>query len=487
MSRVVSEPSGQHLGGDAPVLERQDVSVAGGLLDEERDFYEHYAWCLNPFPTVQEAVEHLRGEVDRLGAMPEAWQNNEVMTNVFLLACALLNAVDEYLRGKTLRVHPKLAAVPLVRIARWATEKLGAVLRHRRRARARRWRENCQASLNSFLLLFQATQTPDPTALGTAAEQLALSLRLPLPSDLQAELVSFSSAFRRLDLTHGDVLALGRRFTARFPDRLRPLLLVGLRTTGSYFAPLLRAFLQAEGYRTVDAMTLHPEKGPGAAERAELIRCARAGHLAVIVDDPPDTGDPIVLVVEMARKAGFAPGSIAALLPAHPARRDWHKSLFLSDTVLLSLEPEEWHKRQLLERRAIESRLKGYYRGPRFSGVRVVPSSAADQFNAQLQSRSEDVRRARLKRVYEVRLQTAEGEEETRYVLANSVGWGWLGYHAFLAGHRLTGFVPPVLGLRDGILYTEWLPQAPAAKPGGGAGSSGSGRPPLTWPRGPAA
>jgi len=49
--------------------------------------------------------------------------------------------------------------------------------------------------------------------------------------------------------------------------------------------------------------------------------------------------------------------------------------------------------------------------------------------------------------------------EETRYVLAKSVGWGWLGYHAFLAAEALAEFVPPVLGLRQGILYTEWLPQ----------------------------
>src|SRR5262249_45081875 len=58
------------------------------------------------------------------------------------------------------------------------------------------------------------------------------------------------------------------------------------------------------------------------------------------------------------------------------------------------------------------------------------------------------------------------GQKETRYVLAKSVGWGWLGYHAFLAGHRLLGFVPPILGLRDGILYMEWIPQ-PAPGRGG--------------------
>src|SRR5205807_1345489 len=36
---------------------------------------------------------------------------------------------------------------------------------------------------------------------------------------------------------------------------------------------------------------------------------------------------------------------------------------------------------------------------------------------------------------------------------------GWLGYHAVIVGARLSEFVPPILGLRDGILYTEWLSQ----------------------------
>src|SRR6185312_804268 len=52
---------------------------------------------------------------------------------------------------------------------------------------------------------------------------------------------------------------------------------------------------------------------------------------------------------------------------------------------------------------------------------------------------------------------------ETRYVLAKSVGCGFYAYPAFLAGQRLAEFVPDLLGLRDGILYTEWLPQSEGA------------------------
>ncbi len=80
-----------------------------------------------------------------------------------------------------------------------------------------------------------------------------------------------------------------------------------------------------------------------------------------------------------------------------------------------------------------------------------------------MQSIPSDERAVRLKRVFEVQLETPEGEKQTRYVLAKSVGWGWLGYHAFLIGDRLSGYVPPILGLRDGILYTEWIPQPAVA------------------------
>src|SRR5437588_2450784 len=90
--------------------------------------------------------------------------------------------------------------------------------------------------------------------------------------------------------------------------------------------------------------------------------------------------------------------------------------------------------------------------------------------NAALERRSNDPWHNRLKRIYEVRLEGGGGRTETRYVLAKSVGWGWLGYHAVLAGERLAGFVPPLLGLRDGILYTEWLPQVDPAEASGDRG-----------------
>jgi hydroxymethylpyrimidine pyrophosphatase-like HAD family hydrolase len=434
------------------------------LLESERAFYESYPWCLNPLPTVGTAAAQLGGELGRLATVPDGWPRAEVMTNVYLLSCILLNSVDDYLLGPLYRLPRRVAALPLMGTLLGVARKGLRLLRKPRVNRVRRWRSAWQAALDAFLESFVAEQAPTTDALVRVRDGLAAVLRTPLPADLQAQHIQIPSAFRKQDLTHFDLLALGRQFVERFPDRGRPVLLLGLRTGGSHFAPLLGAFLKAQGY-TAAVVTVRPDRGPTAAERAEIVRCGAGDHLAVILDDPPASGDTIALAVDVLRRVGFGPGRIAALFPIHPLRRDWRshvEAVSLADLVILTLEPEDWHKQHLLDPAAAEARLAEYFQGLCCKHVRIVTGPAAERLNAELQGLSEESRRTRLKRIYEVRLQTAAGQAETRYVLAKSVGWGYLGYHAFLTGRRLAGFVPPVLGLRDGILYTEWLPQPPA-------------------------
>jgi hydroxymethylpyrimidine pyrophosphatase-like HAD family hydrolase len=437
--------------------EHEKAPVRAGVLPAELDFYESYAWCLNPHLTVREAINHLREEIDRLATAQPGWQTGEVATNVFLLSCGLLNCVDEYLRGPSLRLPWKLAAMRLGRGARWVAENALGRLRPRPQAHVRRWREQWLAGLNEFLSIVVAGQASDPSFCAKSGSRLAMLLKSPLPSVLQAEHIGLPSPFRRLDLTHVDILALGQCYVRRFPDRSQAILLVGLRTSGSYFVPLLRAFFEAEGYEKVSLLTLVPGKGPGRWETKELKRYAQQGYTALIVDDPPHTGGTIFTAFEIARRAGFDRDKLKAMVPAHPAKRDWFKPL--PDEFVVSLEPENWHKLALLGPKEVQVRLAEYFRSRNFIRTTVVASNRVKEFNACLQSASSDERGARLKRIFEVQVETPQGRKEIRFVLAKSVGWGWLGYHAFLAGHRLAGFVPPILGLRDGILYMEWIPQ----------------------------
>ena len=77
--------------------------------------------------------------------------------------------------------------------------------------------------------------------------------------------------------------------------------------------------------------------------------------MVVILDDPPYTGGTIDLAFDIARRAKFAASKLKALIPTHPARRSWAKSL--PNEVVVSLEPEQWHKYRLLDPKVVESRL----------------------------------------------------------------------------------------------------------------------------------
>ncbi len=436
------------------------LPVRHDLLPAEANFYSAYNWCLDPHLTVDEAIEHLAGEIDRLPSTPGGWQTSEVTTNVYLLSCSLLNGIDEYLRGHTLRLPAQLARTRPGRIAMWVTEQVAEKLPRQNLTQICRWRKEWQNGLDGFFAVLAQCDS-DPVPFVESAQKLSGMLQSPLPSDLLDLRLGVPSAFSRLDLTHFDVLALGRGFVRQYPDRSHPILLLGLRTAGTYFSALLRSFFIAEGYLRVASMTVQPKKGPSRRERKELTRYAKQGFTLVIVDDPPHTGDTIVIAVDIARQAGFDLARIKALVPTHPATRNWASTL--PDRLVITLEPERWRKQQLLDPNNVENRLTEYFARQGFSDVRVVGSRRAEELDVELQNGSNRKRGATLKRIFEVQLRTPLGQSETRYVLAKSVGLGYLGYPAFVAAHRLSDFVPPVLGLRDGILYTEWLQQQPGA------------------------
>ena len=449
----------------APVVESLDTA----LLDTESRFYRGYSWCLNAYPTLREVVSQLRQHLSTLDDFDEKWQRAEVMTNVYLLSCAIADTVDDYLLGERFDFSPVAVVPGIGPFLRAAQLPLKALQRGRewRLRGVHRWRQAWGAGVLDFLKVFVAPGDPDTDALRLASTRLTSLLGTDLPVSLQRRRARIVAAFRNQDLTHFDILTLGRRFTAAFPDRGQPVLAIGLRTAGSYFAPLLCAALAVEGYQHAESVTIRPIKGVsdvslGRWERETLARSAKKGALAVIVDEPLNTGGTLAKSVDLLRRIGFPAGRVVALLPVHPTRREWaagQEFLSRSGIRAIFLEPEDYYKYQLLEPQAVEALVAEYFGRRGWSSVRVLASPTAERMNLALQERSDEKFHTRLKRVYEVHLADAHGGAAARYVLAKSVGWGWLGYHALIAGQRLAPFVPPVLGLRDGILFTEWLPQ----------------------------
>ncbi len=292
--------------------------------------------------------------------------------------------------------------------------------------------------------------------------QLAAFSKMRLPADLLNMQIGVPSPFRRLDMTHHDVLTLGRRFVDSFPDRAQPVLLIGLRTSGSYFAPLLRAFLRAQGYGKVEQLTIQPDKGLGGHERRELKRCAAAGYLAVITDDPPRTAGTIFQAFDVARRAGFPPEKLKLLVPVDSDAGAWRKTL--PGDAVVTLDSRQWRLRETFESGVLADRIRDYFLDdPDIVSARAVEGGQAEELNARLKAAG-GKRGDRLKKIFEISVTRKDGREQTRLVLAKSVGWGWLGYHGFLAGDRLAGFVAPVLGQRDGVLFCEWVPALAAGE-----------------------
>ncbi len=430
------------------------------LLDTESSFYGSYDWCLNVFPTFEEVIGFLRCELERLPVAQLQWQRSEIRTNIYLLGCAISDAIDDYLLGDGYDFSKATAMVPA---AVRSLERMAAVpkkIRARWLKQLYDWREDWETALVDLLKLFISESGLDAEMLLADEDLLPTLLGAKFPGALLARRIHVPTAFRSQDLTPYDALALGQKFAAGFPDRKQPILIAGLRTAGSYLAPLLRAFLENEGYENVACVTLRPKTGLSSRERKRLERCAERNGLAVVVDEPINTGGTIRKTIEELESAGIERNRIAVLVPVHPSGREWKnssESFALYGVSLFTLEPEEWHKRRWLDTQAQES-IREYFEARQYSVRSVGVSQRAEEFNRSLGNLSEEKFHNRLKRVYEVHLRDEAGSVETRFVLAKSVGCGWFSYHAFLVGARLAEFVPPLLGLRDGILYTEWRP-----------------------------
>lgn len=431
----------------------QDCLAPEGLPSEIA-FYGSYSWCLRPHVTVGEAIVHLDGELAKLASVPADWRRAEVTTNVFLLSCAILNCADEHLRGATLRLPTRLATTIIGRAATRFVEVVSDEPWSRKALH--RWRQQWLAGIHGFLLLMLRPQCA-PEHLIEAGRKLITLLNSPLPETLRALRIGTPTPFSRLDLTQEDFLTLGKGFARRYPDRHRPIVITGLRSSGSYFAPLLRAFLQLNGYENLALLTVEPNKGISHREMKEFKGFAERGYLALIVDDPPHTNRTLLAALNAAQRAGFAPENLKFLVPTHSSRREWFKA-FPEDSVI-TLAPEQWYKRALLDDlNAVKERLAEYFHAENLNNLSIVESDRARDINAGLQELLRDERGARLKKVFEIQLERSPGQREKRFVLAKSVGWGWLGYHTFLIGQKLTGYVPSILGLRDGILYMQWIP-----------------------------
>lgn len=445
-------------------------------VGEEEEFYSCYDWALDPVLSVSDLFGHLCESLNQLNSLNVPWQIEECKTNLYLFASAITCTVDDYL-GKTPPNISKISRIfPVFRIPILLVQKIINVVYRcasfPQKSRAARWREKWTSRVDAICELLTQTGKPAQAQLDELRNSIENSIGTPLPKKLLDRRMQLPSGYRSQDLAHQDAFSLAESFTAALKNRRPALLIIGPRSMGAYFAPAAKAKLLQMGWTSVSWCTIRPKHGISPWEETALQSLSSPDVQVLVIDESPNTGNTFQLIVDLLRKRGVSPNRIFILAALHPARPDWHLPITeeTRGITLIRLEATALHKNRLLEPDSAQPLLASYFRDLGWDGVELVRSSRTDELNARFEEHFQDGFQCRLKRVFDVRLLMNGEPPVVRRVLAKSVGWGWLGYHAFFAGEQLAAFVPEMLGLREGLLYMEWLervdgnPEAPPLK-----------------------
>ena len=272
-------------------------------------------------------------------------------------------------------------------------------------------------------------------------------------SRLRSKVIRLPACFRSFDQHPVDVETLVDRLAAREPERNRPLVVVGVRTSGSYLAPVAVARLEALGYQEVTMLSVRPGVRLSRADRRTLAAAGAANGLAIVVDDPPVAGNALA-VVGRALEAGGMPRESVFLMLA-TANDDGQLPERLDGYPRIVLRRLEWDIERRLQPTAVATALEALVApGWRIHGLTPVTEPTCGA--------SSD-RREHARAVFDARFEHADGELIVGRVIAEGVGLGWFGRHALAVGGRVADWVPDLLGFHDGVLYQLVRSAAPDA------------------------
>jgi len=437
--------------------------------DTELEFYSSYDWCLNPFPRLSELLELTDKEIRRLRERAGSWESREVRINLHLFAGAISCLIDDYLSWLPLQLQPLMYRLGNRRMWFVLLERMAnspyLITACLQRKQVQQWRTRWTKFVDEIhdLLLSQEAVTQNQAS--SLLRQLCEFRDIRLPARLLDRRMKIIEGYRCQDLTHHDICTLAQRYMEFNPDRTTETFIIGPRTAGAYFAPVVSAYLVRNGYKYVSWMTVRPKRGFTTGERKEMRRHAGPNVRCVLTDDHSSTGLTFALLQEELSRMGVQPSQITLLAPIHPRRP--HVSLAVSpETRVIKLLHTDLHKRRTMDSPEQSEYLEGLIRRSLSPGAKVTVRESPEtaQINDRFWKQTADSFQVRLKHVYDVHVHPPQGHDRPMRVLAKSVGWGWLGYHACIAGTKLHNAVPRVLGLRDGMLFMEWIDQPPGAQ-----------------------
>jgi hydroxymethylpyrimidine pyrophosphatase-like HAD family hydrolase len=284
-----------------------------------------------------------------------------------------------------------------------------------------------------------------------------LSQRLSeVPEVVRREVARPPGCYAHFDQHPVDCARLVERFAARWPDRDRPLLVLGIRTSGSYLAPLSAALLRHAGYHDVQVMTLRPSWRLPRTDAKRLREAAARDALAAPVDDAPRTGAQLAHVADLLRRSGFPVGSIVPLIQLFGGPEAVPKPLRQYPAVVMDWE--QWSVHERLAPASVRATLEEL-----LTGSRSRQEPPADVVGVAAVEQAEPVAvlppgRGHVAASYLATLERSDGGLERRRIWAEGVGLGCFGRRALAIADAMGAELPAVHGVRDGLVFGDAAP-----------------------------
>lgn len=279
-----------------------------------------------------------------------------------------------------------------------------------------------------------------------------------LPQPLLETIVRLPNPFATFDQRPEDYGELVRRFTERWRDSRRPILVLGIRTSGTYLAPLCWALLIDHGYRHVQMLTVRAGQRWRRDELAILRSVTHAGGLVLIVDDPPRTGSAVARVAQKCVDRGVPADAIVLILQLLGDRESLPDVLRGYLSVLLPRD--EWTIENDLSPASVRGALTRMLVGREISTQqgRTVRVASVGEVERVAPGSLQPRRRARA--LYRTGLIDSAGERVEHHVYVGGTGHGYFADYPRAVAARLRDYLPQIYGIESGLLYREWLPSA---------------------------
>jgi hydroxymethylpyrimidine pyrophosphatase-like HAD family hydrolase len=386
---------------------------------------------------------------------------------VFLLAGALSQVFEDSVHGEafTRQRAERLSssAHPVVRLSARVAGAAAVGVSEAKRLTPRGISTSRTAPAISRLVerLAQAVVQPDDLLALDDSRHLWEHLRLSVEGSSQSLLrtvLRIPDPFYRFDQSLDDCRALVRKFSERWPDRQRKIAVTGIRTSGSYLAPLYQALLLDCGYESVGLMTVRPHQHWRRREVAS-VRSAAPEGLFLIIDDPPATGRAVAGLAQDLERLGVPRSAIVPVIPLlgpasmlpEPIRRyesvllPWHE---WSIHAQLAPESVEQALGRMLVGRTVATSLHG--------ALRVAAVREVDRIQEGRTDEAADGRRHVTAR-YRAVLVGNSGVEAEQQVVVTALGPAYFSERAADIASRLSRYIDAPLGIERGLLYERFL------------------------------